>query len=302
MIRFGSARCNEFGGISGGIPGDQTTHECEWCDWYLHELGWVVLRAKNEAAREKIAQDMEYICENQNIGYDQPRDQTLYKAAKPFGFNASMVTTPCDTDCARAVRVCVLFAGIDTPDFYTATEIQTLQGTGCFDVYRDDAHCKDWKLLKRGDILCTPVQGHTGVILDDGPGGDKPAIGEYRATGNVYLRTGPGTEYPEIGVIKKGDTMNVQIALTAWAYGYAIGKTGYASMKYLEPVESSLMIATGNLNLRTGAGILNRSLGVIKKGEAVKATGREKTVLGRVWYEVQADGKTGWASSKYLRA
>lgn len=299
MIRFGSARSNEFGGISGGIPGDQTTHECEWQDWYLHEKGWVVIRAKSEAAREKIAQDMEYICENQNIGYDQPRDQSLYKASKPFGFNASMVKTPCDTDCARAVRVCVLYAGIDCPDFYTATEISALQSTGAFDVLRDDAHCKDWRLLKRGDILCTPTQGHTGVILDDGPG-DVPMIGEYRATGNLYLRTGPGTEYPSIGVIKKGDTMQVQIALTSWAYGVAIGKTGYASMKYLEPVTSTILKATGSLNLRTGAGVLNRSIGVIRPGQTVVATGEQKNVLGRIWYQIKADGKTGWASSKYL--
>lgn len=300
MIRVGSARADEFGGIGyGAQPGDQTTHECETQDWYLHEKGWVVLRAKSAEAREKIAKDMEYICENPHIGYSQPHDQTLYKAAKPFGFNCSLVTQDCETDCAKAVRVCCLYAGIEVNDFWTGTEINTLGATGEFEIFRSAEYTQDWKLLKRGDILCTASAGHTVVVLDDGPG--VPSAGTYRATGNVYLRTGPGTEYPALGVIKKGDTMEVQIALTSWAYGIAIGKTGYASMKYLTPIEEQkTLTATGNLNLRTGAGILNRSIGVIKKGDAVKLTGAEKTVLGRVWYEVKADGKTGWASSKYL--
>ena len=215
MIRVGSARADEFGkdGYEPGVqPGDQTGHECETQDWYLHEKGWVVIRAKSASAREKIAQDMEYICENPHIGYSQPHDQTLYKAAKPFGFNCSLVTTDCETDCAKAVRVCCLYAGIEVNDFWTGTEINTLGATGEFEILRSPEYTQDWKLLKRGDILCTASAGHTVVVLDDGPG--VPSAGTYRATGNVYLRTGPGTEYPALGVIKKGDTMEVQIALT----------------------------------------------------------------------------------------
>lgn len=299
MIRVGSARADEFGGIGyGAQPGDQTSHECETQDWYLHEKGWYVIRAKSAEAREKIARDMEYICENPHIGYSQPHDQTLYKAAKPYGFNCSLVTEDCETDCAKAVRVCCWYAGIECPDFYTGTEVSVLNSTGAFEILTTDDYCKDWRLLKRGDILCTRTVGHTVVVLDDGEG--VPAQGDYRATGNVYIRTGPGTEYPSIGVLKTGEVMHVQIALTSWAYGIAAARTGYVSMKYLERIAPSVMKATGNVHLRTGAGVLYRSLMVIRKGETVTATGETKKVLGTVWHEVNKDGFTGWASGKYL--
>lgn len=299
MIKVGSARADEFGGIGyGAQPGDQTSHECETQDWYLHEKGWYVIRAKSAEAREKIARDMEFICENPHIGYSQPHDQTLFRASKPYGFNCSLVTEDCETDCAKAVRVCCWYAGIECPDFYTGTEVSVLNSTGAFEILTTDEYCKDWRLLKRGDILCTRSVGHTVVALEDGEG--VPISGDYRATGNVYIRTGPGTEYPTVGVLKTGEVMRVYVALTAWAYGIADGKTGYVSMKYLERVESSRMRATGNVYLRSGAGILHKKIGVIKSGESVQATGQTKKVLGTTWYEVVHNCETGWASGKYL--
>lgn len=300
-VLIGSARHDEFGGIGyGAQPGDQTGHECETQEWYLHEYGWVCIRAKSDAAREKIAQDMEYICANPHIGYSQPHDQSLYNASKPYGFNCSLVTTDCETDCAKAVRVCCLFAGIDTPDFYTGTEISVLGSTGEFDILRNAEYTETDRRLKRGDILCTQKQGHTVVVLEDGPdAGGLPSSCLYKATGNVYIRIGPGTEFPYIGVLKKGEILNVSLALTGWAYGTYKDMTGYVSMKYLEQIETERLVATGNVHLRTGAGVLYRSIGVIKRGEVVNATGRTKKVLGTVWHEVE-HGSIGWASGKYL--
>lgn len=305
-VIIGSARHDEFGGIGYGNvkPGDQTGHECETQDWYLHDLGWVVIRAKNAAVREKIAQDMEYICANNHIGYSQPHDQTLYKAAKPFGFNASMVTTDCETDCAKAVRVCVLYAGIDCPDFYTGTEINVLGSTGEFDILRSEKYCKGSEYLLRGDILCTQKQGHTVVVLTDGAASGESVV--YKATGNLYLRQGPGTEYKYIAVIKKGGLFySKTVTENGWAQGEYEGQMGYASLKYLVPTEVSkpqFMITAGNVWMRASAGITGKKIEAIPSNTTVLLTGDTKNVLLTKWYEVKVDGQTGWCSGKLLRA
>ena len=90
MIRVGSARTNEFGGISGGQPGDQTGHECETQSWYLHEYGWILARPRNKGVAEKMAHNMESICKNPAYGYDQPRDHDGINAAKPYGYDAEL--------------------------------------------------------------------------------------------------------------------------------------------------------------------------------------------------------------------
>ena len=168
MVKIGSARINEFGEISGGKAGDQTGKECMIEDWYLHKDGWVIIRAKNETQRKLIARDMIYLCENDYIGYDQPKDQTLYQVAEKFGFDCSKVNEPCDTDCARGVRVCLRYAGYNVPDFYTGNEIDVLEKTGYFEIIRDKNYTDTDKYLKVGDILCTPVKGHTVVVVSTG--------------------------------------------------------------------------------------------------------------------------------------
>ena len=68
MVRVGSARSNENGGINGGKPGDQKGgREVSTQDWYLHSKGWVVIRAKDRQVRELIAHNMESICANLSL-------------------------------------------------------------------------------------------------------------------------------------------------------------------------------------------------------------------------------------------
>ena len=109
---------------------------------------------------------MEWACANDMIGYDQYQNQTLYNVAKPLGFNCSLVQTPCETDCARLVRVCVLYAGIPVNDFYTGNEAETLLATGAF----EEVNIALPGGLKRGDILVTKTKGHTVVALTNGDG------------------------------------------------------------------------------------------------------------------------------------
>ena len=58
MVQIGSARLNESGKTTGGKAGDQTAREVSTQAWYMHIKGWIVLRAKDPAVREKIAYAM----------------------------------------------------------------------------------------------------------------------------------------------------------------------------------------------------------------------------------------------------
>ena len=167
-VRVGSARINERGGITGGANGDQTGMEVAGENWYLHSKGWIVIRAKDDTVREKIAVAMEGICDNNNIGYDQNNRNGLYNAVRYKGFNPYNCTEKTACDCSSAVRVCVHYAGITCGDFNTASERSVLQSTGRFDILTDSKYCNSSSYLKRGDILVTRTQGHTVVVLTNG--------------------------------------------------------------------------------------------------------------------------------------
>lgn len=186
MVRIGSARIDEHGKISGGVAGDQNGKEVSTQAWYLHKKGWIVLRAKDNFARLSIAAAMEAACANDFIGYDQLHNQTLYALAKPLRYNPSLVKTPCSTDCAKLVRVCVLYAGISVPDFYTGNERSVLMGTGKFEMLNAPKYTQSSDYLLRGDILVTAAKGHTAVVLDDGPRSSQDNIRKHSTVANPY--------------------------------------------------------------------------------------------------------------------
>lgn len=178
-VKVGSARHDENDNLRGGKAGDQTGIEVSTQNWYLHKKGWVVIRPKDAKVRELVAQDMEYACENPNIGYDQSQNYTLYNEAKKYGFNCSMVKTPCETDCSRTVRVCLAYAGIHVPVFYTGNEVEVLKATGKFEILTSPKYTESSDYLLRGDILCTKVTGHTVVVLTDGAKAKTDPVSTY---------------------------------------------------------------------------------------------------------------------------
>lgn len=204
-VRIGSARINEKGSINGGAAGDQTGGEVSTQAWYLHSKGWVVIRAKDAAVREKIARNMQAICDNDNIGYCQDHRSTLTAAAKPYGYDASKVTKKVEVDCSEGVRNCVLYAGINVGSFSTSGEVSTLRNTGAFDILEDDLYCKSSDYLLRGDILVTRTKGHTVVVLSNGSkvsgsaasssaGGSTLAVGTIvNFTGNIHYTSSNAT-------------------------------------------------------------------------------------------------------------
>lgn len=163
-VIIGSARHDENYNYSGGRAGNQSGNELETQEWYLHSKGWRVLRCIDQVRREMIADDMVKAIKNKNIGYDQDENYTLWDVAKNVGYDCSLVTEKCETDCARLVRVCCAYAGIFVPDFYTATEAFELLRSGMFEEYPFAA--TNPNLLMRGDILVTKTKGHTVVVVE----------------------------------------------------------------------------------------------------------------------------------------
>ena len=168
-VIIGSARCDERGQITGGTAGDQTGREVCTEPYYNSKLGWYILRAKDPEVADRIADDMQWACDNNKIGYDQSNNQSLYYEVEPYGFDCRKVTKPCETDCSQLVRVCVSYA-LQRPVeyFYTGDEVEKLMATGAFDLFTDSKYTSTDKYLKRGDILCTKSKGHTAVALSDG--------------------------------------------------------------------------------------------------------------------------------------
>lgn len=176
-VYVGSARIDERGKISGGRAGDQTGNEVGGQTWYLHKKGWVVIRAKDPAARLKIAAAMKAACDNNHIGYDQSNRSGLWNAIKSKGYNPALCTIDTETDCSALVRVCCAYGGIIAPDFNTSLEVKTLKATNKFDIIEDSKYTNSSDYLLAGDILVTKTKGHTVVVLNDGPkaNGSKPA-------------------------------------------------------------------------------------------------------------------------------
>ena len=242
-IKVGSARINEFGEISGGISGDQNGKECAIEDCYIHPLGWVIIRAKDETKRKKIAQDMIFICENDLIGYDQPKDLTMLEIAKQFNYDCSKVNKACDTDCAKAVVACVRYAGIDCDIFYTGNEIEKLRETGKFDIITDKDYCNNMNNYIVGDILCTPQKGHTCVVVstEDVMNAfefycDTKEAGTYKTKGTVNIREFAGTDSKIVGIVpNNGEVVCFGIICyevmqnKKWYYVDYLGKCGFVS-------------------------------------------------------------------------
>ncbi|WP_417218679.1 SH3 domain-containing protein [Arthrobacter sp.] len=99
----------------------------------------------------------------------------------------------------------------------------------------------------------------------------------------------------------------VEMAVVAAPQQGTLTSSGVPQMSSASPVAAGLSVArattaktvrtTANVHLRTGAATKHRSLAVLKKGTVVVPTGKKS---GQ-WWRVKAAGKTGWASSKYLK-
>ena len=255
-VKLGSARIDERGKAKGGKAGDQNGFEVSTQNWYKHEKGWIVLRPKSREEGRKIAWDMQAACDNPMIGYDQSERNTLYQAAKPYGFDCAKVSVPCETDCSSLVRVCCCYAGIQVGAFSTSNEPSVLMNTGRFWKLTESKYTDKPDYLRAGDILVTKTSGHTVVVLNDGPlageGGEEnvapanpvQADGTIQAItqGNYWLRKGPDKNAEKVCVVSAGSVVRVYGRIDDWFGVKVVGTDykGFISKKALPGLEVGL--------------------------------------------------------------
>ena len=201
-VTIGSARSDEHGHITGGKPGDQKGGgEVSTQAFYVHRKGWVVIRAKSDSVRKKIAKAMKAACANNNIGYNQASRNGLYNAVKEKGFDPAKCSKKVNTDCSATVRVCCAYAGIKVRDFNTESELSVLKATGKFEILRGDKYTKSSAYLKAGDILVTKTKGHTVVVLTNGSKVSSSSSSKPKpSTGGSYYKkyTGKSVKIDEV--------------------------------------------------------------------------------------------------------
>lgn len=256
MVKIGSARSNEFGGINGGKPGDQKNGlEVSTQDWYLHSKGWIVIRLNDIVRREKVAKCMEMACDNNHIGYCQSHRTSLTTEAKKYDYDVSKVKVDVETDCSELVRVCCLYAGVNISTFSTSMEVDAFRATNKAEIITDPKYCETSDYLRRGDILVTKTKGHTVVVLNDGakvtdgskekyvrPAAakkfDKELAGNYAVTTGLNMRIDAGTDKKILTSLVKGSTVRCYgyytvFNNTKWLLVKAGTRTGFCSSKYL---------------------------------------------------------------------
>lgn len=191
-VMIGSAHGDEKGGIN-GKPGDQKGGgEVSAQKWYLHKKGWTIIRVKDPKKRGRVADAMQAACDNDHFGYGQSTRRTGYNAAKEVGFDPAKVKKDVNIDCSELVRLCLAYAGINVPDWSTASMIDICRDRPKdFEIITGDK-AKTSKYLLRGDILVTNRKGHTVVVLSNGSAATDPDVGEKYAGKFPSLANGRG--------------------------------------------------------------------------------------------------------------
>lgn len=326
-IKIGHASLSEKGTIS-GVAGDQTGKEVCTRKWYKHSKGWVTLRCKVGGMAEYIAEAMEKACANDDIGYDQYQNGTLWENIKTKGYDPAKTTKKVETDCARLVRVCVQYAvekmGLDlvVPDFYTGSEASTLVKTGLFEKLTDSKYNTQDKYLRRGDIQVTKMKGHTWIILENGDKVQEDAPAKVYALGERLLKNGrEGEDVKELQVLllqldydlgkwgadgEFGDA--TELAVRAFQTDHDLEVDGVVGEKTLAALMAAdddteienaryVKIVGGNCYIRAAPNTNALILGVAHKGETYSYQG--ETING--WPMVIFDGKNAFVNGKYAK-
>ena len=332
-VYVGSARSDENGKANSGKAGDQKNgREVSTQSWYKHSKGWRTLRAKDPAAREKIAWAMEAACDNQNIGYDQWQRDTLLKQAVKYDYDISKVNTPCETDCSALTRVCCAYAfGRDivaettSNRFSTRNLMTVLLKTGLFEELTGDKYNTQSDYLMRGDIQCTKTQGHVVVVISDGDKAEKEEVTvepekPVESIKFKYLRRGmfndADVEAMQEKLMKLGYDLGAdgadgdfgkqtERALKSFQTANDLEVDGVygplsdaALLKAIKAFEVShyVTIEGGNCFIRTGPGTMYDDIGVAYRGEKHPYGGQ---TASNGWHLIEYKNQNAWVSGKY---
>lgn len=230
-VKVGNASISENGTIRGSA-GDQNGREVYIRNWYLRKEEWYTLIPTDPNMLEYIALAMERACKNDDIGYDQNENRTLWNNVRDKGYDPAKTTKKVETDCAELAALCAQYAlvmtgktGVVVADSYTANLADNLVKTGYFKKLTADKYTNKDDYLLRGMIQVTRKKGHAWVVLSNGekaslkefyaeepkpvePQPEAPAVPDYNtftiADGTWNVRSGPGTKYDSVGRVKGG--------------------------------------------------------------------------------------------------
>ena len=130
-----------------------------------------------------------------------------------------------------------------------------------------------------------------------------------KATGNVNVRSGPGTSYKRLGKLKKGQSISVLKVENKWAQiVWEDSSIAYVHSDYISFNSEAVIVendtgsmttakATAKVNIRSGPGTEYRKLGQLKKGQQVIVKG----VFGD-WAQIEVStGEPAYVHTKYLK-
>lgn len=171
MIRLAHASIDENGKVSGGAAGDQTGKEVCIRSWYSKPWNCVI-RFKDPAMRQKVADCMIRAANNVRIGYDQMQRNSLLNYARNVGYDPYRVTTPCETDCSALVTVACIYAGVPESALVvngnsatTSTLRNRLEATGKVETFTGKDYTAKTENLLVGDILLSEGH-HVAVVVE----------------------------------------------------------------------------------------------------------------------------------------
>ena len=133
------------------------------------------------------------------------------------------------------------------------------------------------------------------------------ATGKFEIlTSDKYCKSSAYLKRGDILVTKTSGHTVVVLSNGSKVTGDEITNSSYdeSKVKYANSYNKKLAgtyITTSNLNLRYGAGIVNKKITTIPKGTAVKCYGYYEDVLGRKWMLVEYGRYVGFCSTKYLK-
>ena len=173
MIRIGHASIDENGKIAGGEAGDQNGKEVKISSWYNKPFSYI-LRPVDIIMAEKMARACESLCQNDCVGYNQNKRNTLHTCLRAYGYNYPMFKVPCETDCSAFMTVCAIIGGADKLEYpasgnapATSTMKTAFMKTNKFYYIDNSQIVHTDKHVCRGDILVKPGS-HTVMVLDNG--------------------------------------------------------------------------------------------------------------------------------------
>lgn len=136
-------------------------------------------------------------------------------------------------------------------------------------------------------------------------GTDVKAIGKILANA-LNVRKTPGTDGEYAGLLVNGDTVEIVgvDSITGWykikfegGYGWVTNKSEYVEIISGDPngtITQKVEVLADNLNVRSGPGTSNSSIGIVSKGFVADILETDSTTG---WYKISYNGEYGWVTN-----